>query len=63
MTDDDEDPHVGGGTAGYMAPELLDSVHPPDYPSDVYSFGILLNEMVTEEEPYSDQVLGIVLLF
>jgi mitogen-activated protein kinase kinase kinase 7 len=46
---------VGGGTAGYMAPELLDSTSPPDFSSDVYSFGILLNEVIMEEEPYSDQ--------
>jgi len=43
------------GTAGYMAPELLDSTAPPDYSSDVFSFGVILNEVVCEEEPYSDQ--------
>ena len=44
-----------GGTAGYMAPELLESTSPPDYSSDVYSFGVILNEIICEEEPYSDQ--------
>ena len=55
--DDDDEPQGGavGGTSGYMAPELLDSISPPDFPIDVYSFGILLNEVVAEEEPYSDQ--------
>ncbi|CAF1174755.1 unnamed protein product [Rotaria sordida] len=43
------------GTGGYMAPELLSSTKPPEYSSDVYSFGILLNEVIQEEEPYSDQ--------
>ncbi|CAF1228430.1 unnamed protein product [Rotaria sordida] len=43
------------GTAGYMAPELLSSTKPPEYSSDVYSFGILLNEVIQEEEPYLDQ--------
>ncbi|CAF3862513.1 unnamed protein product [Rotaria sordida] len=46
------------GTAGYMAPELLSSTKPPEYSSDVYSFGILLNEVIHEEEPYSDQYLN-----
>ena len=44
-----------GGTAAYMAPELLNSSHPPEYSSDVYSFGVMLNEVIHEEEPYSDQ--------
>ncbi|OWA53669.1 putative serine/threonine-protein kinase [Hypsibius exemplaris] len=48
--------HEVAGTSGYMAPELLDSSSPPDYNSDVYAFGVLLNEVVTEEEPYSDQL-------
>ncbi|CAF1058359.1 unnamed protein product [Didymodactylos carnosus] len=43
------------GTAGYMAPELLDSSNPPEYSCDVYSFGVMLNEIIQEEEPYSDQ--------
>ena len=38
-----------------MAPELLDSTAPPEFSSDVYSFGIVLNEIIQEEEPFSDQ--------
>jgi len=44
-----------GGTAGYMAPELLDSTSPPGYCIDVFSFGVILNEVICEEEPYADQ--------
>ena len=54
VSDDDEASSVGG-TSAYMAPELIDSTSPPDYSSVVYSFGIVLNEVVTEEEPYYDQ--------
>ncbi|CAF1405672.1 unnamed protein product [Adineta ricciae] len=43
------------GTAGYMAPELLSTSSPPEYSSDVYSFGIMFNEILQEEEPYADQ--------
>ncbi|CAF2974413.1 unnamed protein product [Rotaria sp. Silwood2] len=43
------------GTAGYMAPELLSSSNPPEYSSDIYSFGVMLNEVIQEEEPYADQ--------
>ena len=53
--EDDEEKVNVAGTAGYMAPELLDSTSPPDYSSDVFSFGVILNEIVCEEEPYSDQ--------
>jgi tRNA A-37 threonylcarbamoyl transferase component Bud32 len=53
--DNDGEAFMVGGTAGYMAPELLDSTSPPDFSSDVYSFGIVLNEVIMEEEPYSDQ--------
>jgi tRNA A-37 threonylcarbamoyl transferase component Bud32 len=44
-----------GGTAAYMAPELLNSSNPPEYSSDVYSFAVLLNEVIQEEEPYTGQ--------
>jgi len=53
--EDDEERVNVAGTAGYMAPELLDSTSPPHYSSDVFSFGVILNEVVCEEEPYADQ--------
>ena len=46
--------NVIGGTAAYLAPELLQSDTQQDFSSDVYSFGILLNELIHEEEPYCD---------
>ena len=54
---DDEQVNVAG-TAGYMAPELLKSTSPPDYSSDVFSFGVILNEVICEEEPYADQYVN-----
>jgi predicted Ser/Thr protein kinase len=61
MVDDDDDENgVLGGTAGYMAPELLDSPSPPEFSSDVYSFGVLTNELIAEEEPYYDQYINFV---
>jgi len=53
--EDDEERVNVGGTAGYMAPELLDSTSPPYCSSDVFSFGVILNEVICEEEPYADQ--------
>jgi len=55
LGEDDEERVSVAGTAGYMAPELLDSTKPPDYSSDVFSFGVILNEVICEEEPYFDQ--------
>ncbi|CAF0926831.1 unnamed protein product [Rotaria sp. Silwood1] len=46
------------GTAGYMAPELLNSSKSPEYSSDIYSFGVMFNEVIQEEEPYTDQFLN-----
>ncbi len=54
LSDDDGGATVCG-TAAYMAPELLNSSNPPEYSSDVYSFAIMLNEVIQEEEPYGDQ--------
>ena len=47
------------GTAAYMAPELLQAGACASYESDVYAFGILLNELVSEEEPYGDQARAV----
>ena len=58
--EDENDEEIIGGTAGYMAPELLDSTKPPEFSSDVYSFGIVLNELIAEEEPFSDQYANFV---
>jgi hypothetical protein len=58
LADVDEEPIVVGGTAGYMAPELLDSHRPPEFSSDVYSFGVSVNEVIAEEEPYADQYVN-----
>eukprot|EP00771_Trimastix_marina_P003017 gnl/Trimastix_PCT/42.p1 GENE.gnl/Trimastix_PCT/42~~gnl/Trimastix_PCT/42.p1 ORF type:complete len:829 (+),score=231.01 gnl/Trimastix_PCT/42:2447-4933(+) len=43
----------GGGTPAYMAPETLRGRHEPA--SDVYSFGIILWELVTRSVPYEDR--------
>jgi serine/threonine protein kinase len=52
----DDGENVVAGTAAYMAPELIGNSRPrslqADDKMDVYSFGILLNEIIHEEEPY-----------
>ena len=40
------------GTAAYMAPELLDGGKRTNEKTDVYSFGVLMNELVQETEPF-----------
>ena len=40
---------------GYMAPELLGPCGYPTVSSDVFSFGIVLNEIISEEEPFADE--------
>lgn len=48
------------GTAGYVAPELLTDlpeVQHSSKSSDVYAFGILLNELITEEEPFLESLM------
>ncbi|KAK4338609.1 hypothetical protein RND71_043096 [Anisodus tanguticus] len=45
------------GTYVYMAPEVIRS-EPYDEKSDIYSFGIILNELVTGEYPYIETDYG-----
>eukprot|EP00899_Mesostigma_viride_P016615 jgi/Mesvir1/24955/Mv16927-RA.2 len=53
--DDEDGPGAGAGTPGYMAPELLDCSVAIDFSADVYSFGVLMNEVISEQQPYDDQ--------
>lgn len=41
------------GTVDYIAPELFESDHRADEKSDLYSFGVLLYEMVTGHLPFT----------
>jgi len=43
---------AGAGTPAYMAPELFDG-RPYNEKVDVYAFGVMLNEMVAKEPPFS----------
>ncbi|ETN12885.1 TKL protein kinase [Phytophthora nicotianae INRA-310] len=57
--DGDEAPDfegIAGGTAAYMAPELLSSSMIANEKTDVYSFGVLMNEVLHEEEPYQQNL-------
>ncbi|KAG2806623.1 hypothetical protein PC129_g16611 [Phytophthora cactorum] len=47
---------IAGGTAAYMAPELLSSTVIANEKTDVYSFGVLMNEVLHEEEPYQQNL-------
>ena len=40
-----------GGTAGFIAPEVLSGESPPTLASDIYSFGALLTRMSNSQEP------------
>ena len=41
-----------GATAQYMAPEIILENHPPTNKVDVYSYAIILWEMLTKDSPY-----------
>lgn len=56
--DDDEMALTGEtGTYVYMAPEVI-RCEPYDEKCDVYSFGIILNELLTGNYPYIETQLG-----
>jgi serine/threonine protein kinase len=42
------------GTPDYLAPELIMGTHIPSIRSDIYSAGVVLYEMVTGTEPFSE---------
>ena len=45
------------GTAAYMAPEVIESVH-YNTKADVYAFGILMNELLSGKRAYSNLLNG-----
>ena len=48
--------HDGAGTPMYQAPEILQNSR-VGLPSDVFSFGIIMWEMISGEIPYEVQCL------
>ena len=40
------------GSAGYLAPEQIESLNPPDQRADIYSLGVLFAFMLTGENPF-----------
>ena len=47
--------HWGVGTPIYMAPEQFSNYNKTDFRSDIYSFGIMLFEMLTGERPFKGE--------
>lgn len=54
--DDVDQEGAACGTAAYMAPELLNPLEVTNEKTDVYSFGVLMNELLHEEEPYYESL-------
>ncbi|KAH6761365.1 mechanosensitive channel of small conductance-like 10 [Perilla frutescens var. frutescens] len=57
LTDEEKAMTGETGTFVYMAPEVI-KCEPYDEKCDVYSFGIMLNELITGEYPYTDTDFG-----
>ena len=54
---------AGVATVHWSAPEVLNECHDVDYIlADVYSFGIIMWEILTREQPYSGMRYGLGLL-